>query len=269
MKRSIVPSIIFITVFALMFGACSSSKEVENIPAEERYRQAKELFDDEKYLEAIEEFKIVIVQYQGSEYADEAQFYLAECRYLRGEYILAAAEYDNLVRTMPTSPYTPLARYKKALSHYELSPKPQLDQKYSRFAIDDFQTYIEYSPQDSMVADSETKIRELTEKLSRKLFESGRLYFRMEYYRAAIAYFEKVTSEYNDTPFADDAMLWKARAHNARKDFAAARVTLDDLGVRYPGSDLAPDIAELRTQIAEDEAEHQESLLARKNLRNE
>jgi outer membrane protein assembly factor BamD len=240
---------------ALIIGACSSSNELESLPADVRYQRAKEMFDDEKYLEAIEEFKIVTVQFQGSEFADDAQFYLAESRFLRGEYILAAAEYDNLVRMMPTSPFVAASRYKKAESHYRLSPKPQLDQKYSRYAIDDFQTYLEYAPNDSLAPDAERKIVEMTEKLARKLFDSGRLYYRMNYYKASIAYFDKVISEYNDTEVADDALLWKARSQMERKDYTGALTSLDELRLKFPSTDLQKEIDELAVDIRKEESE--------------
>ena len=96
---------IFIVILSfaisLLLVSCSSTKEIESIPVEERFARAKVLFDNEDYLEAIEEFKIVTVQFQGSDFGDDAQFYLAECRFNRGEFILASAEYDNLVRLMP------------------------------------------------------------------------------------------------------------------------------------------------------------------------
>lgn len=253
---------------AALLVSCSSTKEVETIPADVRYQRARELFDDESYLDAIEEFKIIIVQYQGSEFADDAQYYLAESRFQRGEYILAAAEYDNLVRTMPTSQYASLSRYKKGLSHYLLAPKAQLDQKYTRFSIDDFQTYIEYAPKDSMVEDAEAKITELTDRLARKIFDSGRLYYKLEYYRASIVYFNKVISEYNDSQFTDDALFWKARSLNERKEFDAASGALNELTMKYPGTELMPDIEELRKEIEEDRADfvqEQQEKLAQKN----
>lgn len=255
-------------VISSFFISCSSTKEIETLPADVRYQRAKAFYDDENYLEAMEEFKIVIVQYQGSEYADDAQFYLAESRFKRGEYILAAAEYDNLIRTMPSSPFVSLCRYKKGLAHYLLSPKAQLDQKYTKFSIDDFQTYIEYSPTDSMVNDAEAKINEMTDRLARKIFESGKLYYRLEYYRASIVYFNKVISEYNDSQFTDDAMLWKARSLKERKEFDAAMSSLIELRAKYPGTELEPDIRELLTEIESGKAEYQkeqEAKLIQKN----
>jgi outer membrane protein assembly factor BamD len=241
---------------AFFFISCSSSEETTNLPVEERYAKAKALFDNEEYLTAIEEFKIVTVQYQGSEYGDDAQFYLAECRFIRGEYILAAAEYDNLVRLMPGSPFVTIARYKRAESYYQLSPKSQLDQKYSRYALDNFQTYIEFTPTDSLVQDAERKIEEMTLKLAQKMFDGGKLYYRMEYYRAAISYFDKLIQEYHDSPFVDDGMLWKAKCQNARKDFDGAKQTINELVEKYPDTDLKNDIEELVKLIDEDKADY-------------
>jgi outer membrane protein assembly factor BamD len=258
--------ILLLPVLSAFIISCSASEETVQLPVEERFAKAKELFDDGSYLEAIEEFKIITVQFQGSEYNDDAQYFLAECRFIRGEYILASAEYDNLVRLMPGSPFVNIARYQRAESYYQLSPKPQLDQKYSRFALDNFQTYIEFSPTDSLVPDAEKKIEELTLKLAQKMFEGGKLYFRLEYYKAAIAYFDKLIQEYHDSPFVDDGMLWKAKAQNERKDFSGASATVGELLAKYPATDLTKDIAELQTKIAEDKIEYDEDMKKRQTV---
>lgn len=253
----------------LYFNACSSSKEIEIIPVEERFERGKALFDNESYLEAIEEFKIITVQYQGSEYADDAQFYIAESRYMRGEYILAAAEYDNLIRTMPSSPFVSIARYKKAMSYYNLSPKYQLDQKYTRFALDEFQTFVEYSPKDSMVNDAEAKIAEMTLKLAQKIYESGKLYYRVEYYKAAISYFDKVISEYRDSKFVDQAMFWKAKCLKERKKYDDALNVLTELTAKFPDTSLLPDIMDLQKNIEELRREELDEKQSQASVKNE
>ncbi|MDP1675365.1 MAG: outer membrane protein assembly factor BamD [Bacteroidota bacterium] len=267
MKKTFI--VIITVIVSLSIISCSSTKEIESIPVEERFSKAKALFDNGDYLEAIEEFKIVTVQFQGSDLGDDAQFYLAECRFIRGEYILASAEYDNLIRLMPNSPFTTLARYKRAESFYQLSPKSQLDQKYTRYAVDNFQTYIEYSPTDSLVKDAEVKITELTQKLAKKMFDGGKLYFRMEYYKAANSYFEKLIQDYHDTPYVDDGLLWKAKCLNERKDFNGADQTLGELLTKYPETDLKEDISELQQKIQEDKEEYEADQQARKLSTNE
>ncbi len=262
MKKTLIAIISF--SLSLIILSCSSTKEIESIPVEERFAKAKALFDNGDYLEAIEEFKIVTVQFQGSDFGDDAQFYLAECRFIRGEFILASAEYDNLVRLMPNSPFANIARYKRAESFYQLSPKSQLDQKYTRYAIDNFQTYIEYSPKDSLVGDAEKKINVLTQKLSKKMFDGGKLYFRMEYYKAAISYFEKLIQDYHDSPFVDDGLLWKAISQNERKDFSGSIQTLSELESKFPMTDLKEDIIKLQKKNLDDKDAYEEYLRQRK-----
>src|SRR5450759_5327569 len=53
-------------VSALVFISCSSSKEVESLSVEDRFAQAMHKFKEGDYLDAIEDFKIVTVQFPGS-----------------------------------------------------------------------------------------------------------------------------------------------------------------------------------------------------------
>ena len=208
-----------------------------------------EKFNDGEYLDAIEDFKTITIKYQGSEYADKAEYYLAECRYLREEYILAAAEYDILIRTMPSSLLVPKARYKRAMSYYNLSPKSFLDQKYTTQAIDEFQAFLEYSPTDSLVKGAAEKITELNNKLAKKDYDNAQLYYRMDYYKAAIAYFDYVLEHYHDSEYADDAMLGKARCQLERKDYAGAQQSIDQFMERYPQSPVKEDVQALQKEV--------------------
>lgn len=234
---------------AFVLSSCSASKGEEILTAEMQYAKAMNEYNQENYLEAVEAFKTITVQYQGSTVADGAQFYIGECRFQRGEYILAAAEYDMLVRSMPSSKYVATARYKRAMSYFMMSPKPQLDQKYTKLAIDDFQTYLEYSPQDSLAKDAEKKISELTDKLAEKIYESGLLYYRREYYKAAIVYFDNVAEQYHDTRFAESAMYWKARALRERMDYDGALAAVAQLFEKFPSTTMRQEALELRADL--------------------
>lgn len=251
MNRRLANAAVGIACALLVIG-CSSSKEVESLSAEVRFAQAMREFNGENYLEAIEDFKIVTVQFPGSAIADDAQFHIAECRYRRSEYILAGAEYDMLIRTMPSSPLVVKARYMKAMSGYNLSPKSELDQKYTREAIDDFQTCIEYSPTDSLSKEAARRIVELNNKLAKKELENGKLYYRLEFYKAAITYFDNVLDRFHDTEFADDALLGKARAMRDRGDFAGALDAINLFFQKYPASDLKNEVDALKSDVEQD-----------------
>jgi len=174
--------ILFLILPAILFvWGCSSSKEVANLSAEDRFEIGKEKFDKKKYLDAVEDFKYILIQYPGSAVADDAQFYLAESYYNKGEYLLAASEYENLIRGYPSSEYVPMSRYKLGLCYYNLSPKSQLDQTYTYKAIDALQGFIEYHPTSAFVQDAEQKIHELINKLAKRDYETAVFYMRREF----------------------------------------------------------------------------------------
>jgi outer membrane protein assembly factor BamD len=246
----VLTAVVIVTLgAALVLSSCSASKGEEVLTAEAEFAKAMREYDNESYLDAIEAFKTITVQYQGSTVADGAQFYIGESRFQRGEYILAAAEYDMLIRSMPSSKYVARARYKRAMSYYMMSPIPQLDQKYTKLAIDDFQTFLEYAPQDTLAKAAEQKIAQLTDKLAEKLYENGRLYFRREFYKSAIIYFDYVIDQYHDTHFADAAMYWKARAMSERKDYDGALTTIDQLFDKFPATTYRADALVLRADV--------------------
>jgi outer membrane protein assembly factor BamD len=101
----------FLVLLAVGFFGCSADETDRQIGAEERFALGMKKFNDGDYLEAIEDFKVVTLQYQGTGFADDAQFYLAESRFEREEFILAAFEYDVLLRAMPTSEFVARARF--------------------------------------------------------------------------------------------------------------------------------------------------------------
>jgi outer membrane protein assembly factor BamD len=237
-----------ITLSTFIVG-CGSEEATKQLSAEERYDLGMKAFKDENYLDAIEEFKVVSLQYLGSKVADSAQFYLAECRYLRDEYILAAFEYDVLVRTMPSSIFVSRSRFRRATCFYKLSPNFILDQNYSKKAIDEYQAFLEYHPTDTLVSLAEQRISELNTKLAEKDYENGMTYMHMEYYKAATYYFDLVLDKYHDTQYAEPSYLKKAEALTNRKKFADAKETLEKFRSKYPSSVLKSDSDRLNSDI--------------------
>ncbi len=249
---------------AVWVAGCAREETTKNLTAEERYDLGMKKFADEDYEGAIEDFKVITLQFQGTSVADKAQFYMGECRFRREEYILAAYEYEMLIRTMPTSPLVPRARFQRATCYDRLSPKYYLDQDYTHKAIDEYQAFLEYFPTDSLVPAAEARISVLNTKLAQKMFENGMTYMKLEYYRAATYYFDLVLEKYHDTPFAEPALFRKAQALRLRKRYDEAREQLARFSERYPNSSLKPDVDALRKDIDEETAALQKA--ARKKL---
>ncbi len=251
-------------LFSVLFSGCGSDDATKQLSAEERYELGMKAFKDEDYLAAIEEFKVVSIQYQGSKVVDSAQFFMAESRYLHGEYILAAFEYDILIRNMPSSIFVSRSRFRRATCFFELSPKSHLDQNYSRKAIDEYQAFLEYHPADTLAPLAEERIVELNTKLAKKDYESGMTYMYMEYYKAATYYFDLVLDKYHDTQYAEPALLKKTEALMNRKKYADAKEAVDKFCSKYPTSSMKSNADQLRidieTKMIEEKAQKQKKL---------
>jgi outer membrane protein assembly factor BamD len=228
---------------------CGSGNVIKDMTVEERYAQAMAKFNDEDYLEAINDFTVITLQYQGSGFADKAQYHLAECRFKRGEFLLATYEYNQLKRNYPSSPLVPDAQYKLGLSYYNLAPKSNLDQQYTRKAIEELQTFVEYFPGNEHALDADAKIRELTTRLARKAYETAELYSTMQYYKAAVYYYDDVIEKYHDTEFAPLAYLGKADVLITKEKYQDAYDVLTRFLERYPNSVLRSRADRLKQRV--------------------
>jgi len=247
-SKLLLPLLLSVTVLISLAG-CHSSDVTKNLTAEERFELGKGKFNNEDYLEAISEFEIIKLQFPASAVADDAQYYLAECRFKMEEYLLAAVEYQELKNNMPSSSLIPTCQYKIGLSYYMLAPKSTLDQQYTTRAIDEFQTFIEYYPKDGLVADAAGKIKELNERLAKKIFDSAELYMKMEYYKSATIYFTSVIERYHDTKYAEPSWLGKIKSLIARSKYSEAKQDIEKFIDKYPNSELKSDAESLLKDI--------------------
>ena len=242
----------FLIGLAITAAGCGSSEETGTLTVDERFEKAKALFAKQEYLDAINEFTIITLQYQGSQHAADAQFYLGDCRYNRGEYLLAAFEYGVLKRSYPASSRVAEAQYKLALSYYQLSPRTSLDQQYTRKAIDEFQSFVEYYPTNPLAADADAKIRELDGKLAKKVYDAARQYVVLERFVAALRYFDDVIDQYHDTDWAPLAFLDKVDLLITRKKYVEAQANLSQFFSRYPNSVLRGRADELQARLSKE-----------------
>ena len=231
-----------------LFG-CSSDEALQQLSPKDRFDLAMQKFKSEDYLDAEKDFRVVTLQFQGTAFSDDAQYYLGECRFMREEYILAAYEYDLLIRSMPLSEFVARARFKKAMCYYNLSPAPYRDQDYTKKAIDELQGFLEYFPSDTLAPDAAQKIQELINKLGEKEYNNGLMYMRMEYYKAAVFCFDVVLEKYHYTPFADQAQLKKSEALLRRKRFIEAKTEIERFFEKYPKSQHLAEAETLRREI--------------------
>ena len=233
--------------------ACSStdqaSKADEQRTVEEIYAEAMEEFKDEDWVAAAALFDIIKLQYPSSAFADDAQFYVAEINYARGEYILAAFNYSLVRRSYPNSEHAKDALYKSALSYFEITLPADRDPEYTRKAIAAFADFQGIYPTDSLALRSAEKITELRDRLAEKQFLSAKQYIILGTNRSALVYFDAVIEDYPDSKWTEDAFVGKLeilikqkKADEARSTVAFYRRTVRDGRLRGRIDELEKEI---------------------------
>ncbi len=220
-------------IFAGLHFACGGNKLRANLTTEERLEHAKKLFEKHDYLDARTHFRIITLNAPGSALVDQAQFYLAECHFHTEEFIVASAEYEKVLRLYPRSEFLDDAQYKIALCYFELSPKADLDQKYTGRAVEEFQKFLEDFPGSDLQKEAAQKLQDLRDKLAKKEYNSAELYRRLAYYESALVYYDEVLNRYYDTAYAESALFYKAEILHKLQRHAQAKETIYQLMDRY------------------------------------
>ena len=100
----------------------AQSQAAASSPDDEKaaYDQAFQALKDLRYADAAEEFQAFLTRYPGSDYADNAQYWLGESYYVTRNYDLALKSFQDLLDHFPDSPKAPDALLKIGYTHYEL-----------------------------------------------------------------------------------------------------------------------------------------------------
>jgi len=210
-------------LLALLIG-CSSADETRSPrTVEQIFLDGKKAYDDNDWIEAQSQFDIIKLQYPASQYADDAQFYLAEICYRRGEFVLAAFNYSVVRRSFPASEFAKTSAYQVGVCYEEMSLPPDRDQEYTLKAISAYTEFQAVYPTDSLSMVALEHIHELRNKLAEKYMLAGEHYERTNSRRAAIVYYDAVTTEYPDSKYYEQALVNKLRIYYALAKIDEAR----------------------------------------------
>ena len=98
---------------------------VDPLLIEAAYRHAFDLLKQSRYDPAIKAFRDFLTRYPGTEYAANAQFWLAEAYYVNSRFGQALVEYSTLVQRYPDSPKLVQATLKAAFCQHEMGQTVQ------------------------------------------------------------------------------------------------------------------------------------------------
>lgn len=214
--------ILFVIIAAIVFISCSSSKDYNTMDVEQLFNAGMKNFQKEDWLEAQNIFDLVKLQHPSSQYADDAQYYMAESYFKQKKYILAAYNYNTLRRFYPTSEYAKVSLFKNGMCYKELSLPFDRDQDYTEKAITAFLEFKYAYPEDSLAREADVYLKEMRNKLGNKAFFTAELYRKLYSPESALIYYDIVINEYADTDFYQPSYVGKIEVLSELKRYDEA-----------------------------------------------
>lgn len=202
-------------LLAFVFASCKNDALIQRGDSlEVAYNKAMAFYEKEDYNQAAEAFETVVQIARGTEYGQDAQYYLAESYYNNERYLLAASEYERFISLFPREERRQEVQFKEAYCYYQLSPRYRLDQSYTRTAIEKFQLYTSRFSNSDRADEVGKYISEMRSKLAKKLYYSANMYMRTDQYEAAIIYYDLTIDKYPETKWAQRALVDEIDTYN-------------------------------------------------------
>ncbi|MCE2502444.1 MAG: outer membrane protein assembly factor BamD [Chlorobi bacterium] len=197
-----IKSVAALTLLLPVITGCGESRSsTKDLSTEERFRLGKEALDKGNHQKAQEYFEVILLQDPASEYADDAQFYLAESFYQTDEYRVAAFHYSRVLNDFPGSPFYKQALYMTGKCYYNVSPQYERDQRQTDNAIRQYKAFVQFYPTDSLSKHARERILELRSRLAQRDYSVAQHYLDRGEYKAAEIYFKRVIDRYPDTKY--------------------------------------------------------------------
>lgn len=243
-------TIISITILSFLLFSCKTTSLRDYSTDEEVYLNAIKLFNDKDFREALQLFDIILLQYPASKYADDAQYHIAEINFIDEKYVLAAFNYQKLIRNYPASDYVKISFYKSALCNYYLSPEYDRDQKYTHEAIKTFQEFQMVYPDDSLSIEANNKIQDLRNKLANREFFTAELYKKIDSPISSIIYYDEVIKNFPDTKFYEPSFFGKIETLYEIGKYEQLKSLIQLYKSKFPDSKNFPKVLAIEKEIA-------------------
>lgn len=202
-------NIIFSIVFACILSSCGEYEQLaKSNDFDAKYKAAVNYYEGKNYTRAIQLFENLIMYYHGKENAENISWYYAQCLLAEKDYYSAGYQFKSFYKRFPYSERAEDALYLAADCKYHESPDYYLDQKLTKEAIQEYESFVDRYPQSLHIPEINTHLDELRNKLMLKDYDIAYNYFLTESYNAAYVSFQAFLNNYPDTELKEQAMFY-------------------------------------------------------------
>ena len=236
------PTVTGLLAVCLVAGAsacASGGPDLGQLEPETLWERGVTAFNAEEWDDAVRYFDRFVLTGGSDPRVIQARYYIGQAHFGDEEYITAASEFSRLAADLGRAELADDARFMACRAYEELSPDPELDQEYTRAALDHCQALAEYFPESEYTGRANAIVDEMLDKLAEKVYDAGYWYFRRRAYDSALIYFEDVVDRYPGTEWAPKALLKQYEIYTRLEYDEEREEVRGQLLRQYPDSEAA------------------------------
>jgi outer membrane protein assembly factor BamD len=245
------------TLFAVMFlvtffSGCSAVTIDNDSPPEAQYAEGERLLNKDRYLEAVERFRILKSRYPYSKYAALATLRIGDTHFAEEAFLESAAAYKVFRDLYPKHEKTPYAIFRMGESHYNTLPSTDdRDLDSAQMAIDAYTMLMKDFPNSEYEKEAEKRIAELRTRLAEKEIYVGDFYFKRELYQAAANRYSYLLLNYPEQGKSEENIYKLAYSFERMGEYSKADQAIEILEKDYPNGSRESDRKKLKAKVQE------------------
>jgi outer membrane protein assembly factor BamD len=204
MKRII--ALILIPLF--LFYGCAWFKAKEEKTAQELVSDGMDQFNNGDYKDAIESFEKLRDWYPFSKFVILAELKIADAYYHIKDYDSAVEAYEAFENLHPRNEAIPYVIFQTGRCYFEQIDTIDRDQTSAKNALDIFKRLTKQFPEDPYAHRAEDLIKKCFKSIAGHEFYVGKFYYKGKHYKAALARFKSVLSNYPDVGIHQQALQY-------------------------------------------------------------
>lgn len=201
---------LYLVLVGVFFCSCSEyQKALKSDDVAVKFDLASRLYEKGKYAKAIRLFEEIAPSYRGKPQAEKMFYMFSQSYYKSKQYYLAGYQFESFSSSYPKSEKVEEASFLGAKCYSMLSPAYSLDQTDTNKAINKLQEFIDTYPNSAYIAEANTVLKKLTDKIEKKIFENAKQYNTISDFKSALVAFDNFISDYPGTKFKEEALFYR------------------------------------------------------------
>ena len=200
---------------------------------------AEQKMADEDYLDAVNILEGFIRANPGASIVPQAKMRLGDAHYELDDFALARAEYEDIVRDFPSSPFVEEARWKIVRCAYASIHGYDRDPTETELTVQLADAFVRDYPSSTYLEPLNKVLNDCRDRLGRREYETGHFYERRGRPRSALIQYQFVFNHYADTSWGRKSLLAIGEIHRNRNENDQAIESFRKLVELAPGSEEA------------------------------